>query len=50
MIFRYEPHQTGHNGPARPAEKEFAGAARARSVLLEKRVKRKLRAASGRRG
>jgi hypothetical protein len=49
MIFRYEPRLTGHDGPAQPAEKGFAGTACAWPVLLEKPVKRKLRVASGRR-
>ena len=50
MIFRYEDRQTAFSEPMRLAETESAATAGARRVRLGERVKRKLRAASGRRG
>jgi hypothetical protein len=50
MIFQYEPRKTGLVGRAWIAEGEFFEAAGAREVPSEKRVKRKLRAASLRLG
>jgi len=48
MIFGYERRQTALAGSVRVAETESAATAGSRPVRLEKRVERKLRAASER--